>query len=267
MELIRKKSKLTRMLILRELVIAGPKDQRSIAKSIGITPQAVSEYLKKMDDEGLVDIRSRPPRATIKGVDLLQNNLLQLKDLIDRSIDGLEIVRSTDAIAASRVSEGDRLRTFMHDGFLYCEPGDGSPSTGIADNSAEKDEIVMISGLSGVVEIPEAKLIIVEIEPARKGGGSIRINEEVMEKILKDRSMGSHLRIAVLDQEAASMIIRSGMEYDMELPGPQAVLETLERGVSVLCFGTPHSTSGILISRELSQDRSEKCRMRLRDIG
>ena len=110
----RPKSKLTVLLILRELVIKNPKDQRSMAEPVGITPQGISDYLKKMEHDGLVDPGSKPPKATIRGVDMLQRDLLQLKDFIDRSIDGLEIVRSTDAIAASKVKKGDRLRIFIN---------------------------------------------------------------------------------------------------------------------------------------------------------
>jgi putative transcriptional regulator len=266
MELIRKKSKLTRMLILRELVMCEPKDQKSISESIGITPQAVSEYLKKMDEEGLVDTRSRPLRATVMGVDYLQHHLLQLKDFIDRSINGLEIVRSTDAIAASRIEKGEELRLFIRNGLLHCEPGNDAPSTGIADNDGEKGDIVMISGLSGVVEIPKTALSVVEIEPARKGGGSTRIDTIVIERLKEKCRIEGESRIAVLDQEAASLMIRSGLDYDLELPGAPTIAGTLERGVSILCFGTPHSTSRIFTSQELSSDRYEKCLVKLLEV-
>jgi putative transcriptional regulator len=255
MELIRKKSRLTRMLILRELVVGNHKDQRSIADAIGITPQAVSEYLKRMEEEGIVILDPRPPRTTVKGVDILQHDLLQLKDYIDRSIEGLEIVRSTDAIAASRIKRGDRLRIFMRDGFLHCEQGDKGPSTGVAENDGEIDDIVMISGLSGVVDVPEAKLLFVELTPARSGGGSVRIDREMFERVKEGFCADGSPRVAVLDQEAASLMIRSGLDYDLELPRAPTIAGTIERGIPLICLGTPHSISRIFTSQELSSER------------
>ncbi len=263
MELIKKKSNLTRMLILRELVIEEPKDQRSIADNIDITPQAVSEYLKLMKEAGLVDLGTRPPKATVRGVDLLQRDLLQLKDFIDRSIDGLEIVRSTDAIAASNIKKGDRLRTFLDNGLLYCKAGEGGPSTGIADNDGNRGDIVMISGLSGVITMPEVKMAAIEIIPARQGGGSLRISKKTIEKAVLECSMGDQFRIAVLDQEAASLMKRSMLAYDLEIPRAPTLKETLQRGLSLLCIGTPHTVSKILTSQEISSLDVETCRLDL----
>jgi putative transcriptional regulator len=251
MDLIRKKSNLTIMLILRELVIGAPPDQRTIASAIGITPQAVSDYMKTMHEEGLVEIMDKQPRATMKGVDLLQRDLLQLKEFIDGSINGLEIVRSTDAIARTRIRKGDQVDLFIEKGLLYCTVGGNGPSTGTADNDCEPGEIAMISSLSGMISVPPSKLLVIEVLPARKGGGKLRIDKGELTAIIEEHDMDPGSTVAVLDQEAAALMMRSGIEYDLEIPGPHTLKDTLLRGKSVVCLGTPHASSRMMNSQEI----------------
>ncbi|MGA1793702.1 MAG: ArsR family transcriptional regulator [Thermoplasmatota archaeon] len=266
MDMIRSKGKLTRLLILRELVIEEPKDQKSIAGSLEITPQAVSEYLKKMAREGLVDLSFKPPRPTVKGVDVLHRDLLQLKGFIDRSIDSMYIVRSTDAIAASEIRKGERVRLFIDNGLLYCSQGAGGSSSGTAESDGDIGDTIVVSDLSGLVEMPHANISFVEIRSVREGGGSVRIDDDIMDRIRSKGSTGEFSRTAVLDQEAASIFIRSRLNYDMEFPSSSTVKDTLERGVSMICFGTLHSISAMMSAHELSTDSIKKRWMKLDDV-
>jgi predicted transcriptional regulator len=219
-----------------------------------------------MEQEGLMDPGSKVPKATVKGVDLLQRNLLQIKDFIDRSIDRLEIVRSTDAIAAASIRKGDHLNLYIEDGFLYGEPGEGAPSTGMADNDCEKGEIVMVSGLSGVIDLPRSMLITVEIVPARQGGGGVRMKSTIIDDLAREHGFTKHLRTAVLDQEAASLMKRSGIPYDMELPKESTLKDTLMRGLSLICIGTPHTVEKVLNSTEILSMGYETMKMELSDL-
>ncbi len=54
MDVLRKKSVATRMLILLEIVVNRKGSMRQIADGVGITPQAVWDYLGKMEAEGTV---------------------------------------------------------------------------------------------------------------------------------------------------------------------------------------------------------------------
>jgi putative transcriptional regulator len=267
MEPMKKKSDLTKLLILREIVIEQPKDQRSIARNIGITPQAVSDYLKTMEEENLVNLSGKSPAATVDGVESLQRNLLRIKTYIDGTIERLDIIRSIDAIAYDKVDRENIVTLFMHEGLLYCKNGGSGPSTGYADNDGEKGEIIMISGLTGVIKVPDAVHVVVEITPARQGGGASKIPKEVMEKIVDECPGGGQHRVAVLDQEAASLLIRSRIGCDLEMPSAPTIRRTLERGISIVTFGTPHSISRILSAQELAPEDLDICRLNLSDIN
>ncbi|MGA1872548.1 MAG: ArsR family transcriptional regulator [Thermoplasmatota archaeon] len=252
MEIIRNKGNLTRLLILRELVIDTPKDQRSIADSLDITPQAISDYLRKMADEGLVDLSFKPPHATIEGVEELQRSLLQMKTFIDTTIERLDIVRSIDAVADADIEAGDPVRLFMKNGLLYCSVGEDGSSTGRADVSGSSGDLIMISDLSGVVEVPETTLYAVEVVPARSGGGSRKLSPDVVDAVSGRDLGGDGPRIAVMDLEAASLLLRSGIDYQMEMPEPRTIRRTLDRGLDIVCFGTPYSLSRLIGSPEIT---------------
>ncbi|MGA1865926.1 MAG: hypothetical protein ACMUFK_00495 [Thermoplasmatota archaeon] len=265
MDMIRSKGEVTRILILRELVIEAPRDQRSIAHSLNITPQAISDHLKKMGRGGFVDLSFKPPRVTVDGVEYLQRNLLQLKAYIDNTIERLDIIRSIDAIAEVEVKSGDRVSLFMKNGLLYCLPGVSGSSTGRIDVGGKPGDLVIISELTGVVSMPKSSLYLFEVLPARSGGGSRRLSRDLTGSIIDEPGSGRVPRLAVLDLEAASLMLRSGMEYHLEMPDPRAVANYLERGVTLVCLGTPHSISRLAGSPEIGNLSVEPVMVRAED--
>lgn len=248
MDLLRNKSNLTRLQIILEIILDRPGDQRTISAAVGITPQAVSEYLRKMEGEGLVDLSERAPRATVKGVDQLQSSLLRLKDYIDTSISKLSIIRSTDAIASTDLAKGERAGLVMIDGLLHAVPYTGKGSSGEVDNDALKGEMVSISSLTGVMDLPRAMLFTLDTRPVRQGGKGERVDKRSFRSYIKKKLDGKYQfpRIAVLDLEAAAFMKRSGIEYSLEMPGTHTLTNHMERGISLVLVGTPYSLSSHL---------------------
>jgi len=238
---------MTRLLILLRIVLNRPNDQRSISNSLDITPQAVSEYLHTMQDEHLVDLSGKSPVSTVEGVQMLQSSLLQLKDFVDSSISKLEIIRSTDAIAARNIKAGEIVGLFMDDGLLYAGDAEGMNSCGIADMDGLDGEIVSVSDLTGVLDLPTPMMVLLSVVPARQGGRGQKFDvgawERERKKLQERMGKKASFRTAVLDIEAASMMRRSSFDYHMEMPGPGTLLTTLQRGVPVFCAGTPFSIS------------------------
>ena len=68
MKLLRDKSFSTQILILYELYIHNHSNFLPIAEKIGVTQQAISEYIKKMKKEDLVHKVNGNYKPTMKGV-------------------------------------------------------------------------------------------------------------------------------------------------------------------------------------------------------
>ncbi|MFO8051762.1 MAG: hypothetical protein R6V01_08710 [Thermoplasmatota archaeon] len=270
MELLRNKSRLTKLQILLEIVLNDPGDQRTISSAIEITPQAVSEYLRKMEQEDLVDLSRKAPRATVKGVELLQSSLLRLKEFVDDNISKLSIIRSIDAIAFEDLCKGDDVGLFMKAGLLMAAASRESPSTGKAEHDADEGDMVSISDLSGVLELPPLCLFLLEITPARQGGSRDRIDPEKLgtrlSSISDKKGLGERPRAAVMDLEAAGLMLRSGLRYDLEMPGTDTIMDHLERGVSLLLIGTTHSLAGALKRISMASMDIETVNLDLNDL-
>ena len=91
----------------------------------------------------------------------------------------------------------------------------------------------------------------------------MRIAEGIIPGVLRKFSISNQFRIAVLDQEAASLMMRSRLEYDLEIPRAPTLKETLQRGLSLICIGTPHTVSRVLTSHEITSLNIETCRIDL----
>ncbi|MFX0207358.1 MAG: winged helix-turn-helix transcriptional regulator, partial [Candidatus Hodarchaeota archaeon] len=104
MSVLRKKSDATKMLILRELVCTPNIKMKDIAQHIGITIQAVSEYLIKMRDEGLVvSVGKGEYIASNEGVQFLHASLIDLQEFVDQVSSDLTIVRRCTALAETTI--------------------------------------------------------------------------------------------------------------------------------------------------------------------
>lgn len=240
---LRKKGRFTRLLLLLEIVTEAPSDQKTLAGPIGITPQAVSEYLNKMKEEGLVTTGPEGPRATVKGVDTLHHDLLVWKEFIDSSINRMDIIRSTDALADENIRKGDRVFLMMKNGLLSASVK-GSGSEGIAEMDAEAGEMVTISSLTGLVDLEPGTVHLLEIPPVRSGGGKGSIRMKDVEKLIGPRK--KEQRVAGLDLEAVALLKRSGIECVMEIPPPESIISTSLRGLDILAIGTPFSISSLI---------------------
>lgn len=249
MEILRKKSVSTRMLILLEIVVNRKGSMRQIAEGVGITPQAVWDYLRKMEEEGTVVMKGTLPTATVKGVDLLHRNLLSLKGFVDRSVSRLAIVASTDAIAAGPISKGDTVSLVMRDGLLLAVMGDDGPSVGTAQNACRKWDMVTVSDLRGVMEMEKGHLLLMEMLPARSGGGTMRVRGgsmiEEFQSFVQQKG-GVEPRFAACDLEAVALVERSGIKGYIELPNWEMVRDHLDRGVDIIAMGTPHTIASYL---------------------
>jgi|GEM_PF-6533802 len=121
MDLLREKALSTRVLILLEIATGRHSRLASIAEQIGITKQAVSDYIKKMRDDDLVRVVDGEYRATVQGIQFMHRHLLDLKQFLDDTLAKLNIVESDTALAGNAIARGDTLGLFMEDGVLTAD--------------------------------------------------------------------------------------------------------------------------------------------------
>lgn len=181
---LRDKRTATRLRILAEIADRQPAvSQGEIATEVGVTSQAVSEYIRELVEEGLVtkDGRSRY-RVTKEGVDWLFQEARELRRYADHvTNDVLDSVHEDAAIATERIESGETVTLSVRDGLLHATPGEEGPATGVATTDAEPGSDVSVTGFEGVIDIDPGNVTVFRIPPARSGGSSAADGETLTE--------------------------------------------------------------------------------------
>src|SRR6056297_1643379 len=117
----------TRFRILVQIAERQPAvSQGEIAEEVGVTSQAVSEYIRELVEDGFVEKEGRSRyRVTNEGVDWLFSTATDVRRFTDHvTEDLLGNVQEDAAIAVEAVSEGQTVTLFMEGGLLRARPGE-----------------------------------------------------------------------------------------------------------------------------------------------
>jgi putative transcriptional regulator len=250
----------TKLLILLEIITGRHTKLKTIAEKLDITIQGVSEYLKHMVEEGLVIHARGEYRATTKGVELLHQNFLDMKDFVDDSMKKLDIVNICTAIAGSDVKKGEKVGLLMENGVLTAYPNRKAGSTGTAISDVHKDEDVGIRDLEGIVDLRPGRVWILEL-PGIESGGSRNISlKKAKELLIKNRAD----RIAALDLSAVALSKKLDLESNIEFAAIEACIEALQKGLNVVALGSEEEVNRLVAKvNETNAESSEKIKYKV----
>ena len=247
MDVLRSKGRLTRLLILLELVNNRHTNLKGIAKNLDITPQAVSEYLRQMGAEGLTAMSEGRYRATKEGVNVLQGGLLEIKTFVDDKISSLEIIRSTTAIAGRDVRKGQKVGLFMRDGLLYAEPEHRSASTGVSSADVKAGSVFTVYELEGMLKLLPGTLRLITIPEA---------SQDRVPKAKLEEQTRPGKKVAALDLESIGLLRKNSIRCDYEYPNMAYIINNIERGLDVAVFGMPQAISAAVKSLSEHNEKS-----------
>src|SRR3990172_2915639 len=163
--ILRSKKESTTFQILVEIAAHQPDvRQKEIADKIGITPQAVSEYIKDLVSEGLLysDGRVRY-RVTKIGIEWVLEQALDLKKYARYVMEDIvSHVSVATAIANENFNKGQTVSLVMENGLLYANSG-GGDVTGVIISDAKKGEDAGVTELKGMIHLPEVKISIFKV--------------------------------------------------------------------------------------------------------
>ena len=146
--------------------------QQEVADAIGITSQAVSNYLQGLVDQGWVEKLGRGRyEVTKEGVDWLITRTDGLRELVSHvSEEVIDEVEVESALATGSIDEGDRISLTMRDGVLRAAPGEDGPATAVAVTAADAGQEVGVTDFEGVVDYELGAVTAVPVPNVRNGG-------------------------------------------------------------------------------------------------
>jgi putative transcriptional regulator len=250
-----KKVKSTKMQVLVEVAALQPKiRQKEVADRVGVTPQAVSEYLKELVAEGWVKFNKRGQYEVTKaGIEIIidwTNELNNYIRYITEDIVGKVTVWT--AIAEEDIKKQTSVGLTMRDGILYASSlnSDAANAHGTTIGDAGKGDDVGVENLTGIIPMDRVHLTVAVV-PRIQRGGSAAVDLEALKRVVANKP------VAVLGLEALVSVRKAGISPLIQYAAAEGVIEAAFRGLSVAVVGTDEAVPALiaeLISRDISYE-------------
>jgi putative transcriptional regulator len=230
-EVLRSKRSSTRYQILVEIAERQPAvSQREIADAIGVTAQAVSDYLQDLIAEGYVESPGRGRyEVTKEGVDWLITRTDALREFVTHvSEEVIGQVEVETALATGTVEPGDAVSLSMRGGVLRATPGTAGSATAVAVTAGERGQDVGVTDFEGVLDYELGRVTAVSV-PRVQDGGSAAVDAATV-----GSHAGDHDLLATAGTEALALAHAADYDPDVRFGTPDAVTEAATKGLDVL---------------------------------
>lgn len=228
---LRSKRDATQYQILVQIAERQPAvSQQEIADAIGVTAQAVSDYLQGLVKEGYVEKGGRGRYEVSKeGVDWLISRTDELREFTAHvAEDVIGQVEVETALATAPIEEGQSVALSMVDGVLRATPGASGGATAVAITDAQEGADVGITDFEGVLDYELGEVTVVSLPRVVDGGSAVADPEAVREYAAE------HDLVATAGTEAVAAARAADIEVDVRFGTPQAVREAATKGLDVL---------------------------------
>jgi len=229
-DVLQSKRDSSRFQILVEIAANQPNvRQKEVAEKLGVTPQAISEYIKDLVADGLVISEGRMRyRITKEGVEWLLESAAELKRYARYVME--EIISHVSvwgAIADEDLDEGETVSLEMRAGLLYAGRKDGmGGATGVTIADARADEDVGVSNLKGLISLKEGTITVCKV-PRVQMGGSRKVDLEALSGTIASGKM-----VGALGIESLVALRKIGREPDVFFGAKESAVESAFHGVS-----------------------------------
>lgn len=244
---LQSKRESSRFQILVEIAAHQPNlRQKEVAGKLGVTPQAISEYIKELVADGLVTTDGRMRYSITKeGVEWLLENAAELKRYARVVME--EIISHVSvwtAIAESDLAEGERVSLEMRGGLLYANKKEGIDASGVVISEAVAGEDVGVSDLRGLISLDEGHITLCKV-PRVQMGGSRKVDLKLLERHLSEKKM-----VGCLGIEALVALRKAGREPDVIFGAKEFAVEAAYHGISSLIVSVDEQIPGLLTRLE-----------------
>ncbi|MDQ1262360.1 MAG: putative transcriptional regulator [Euryarchaeota archaeon] len=244
---LQSKRESSRFQILVEIAAHQPNlRQKEVAESMGVTPQAISEYIKELVADGLVTTDGRMRyRITKEGVEWLLESAAELKRYARVVME--EIISHVSvwaAIAEADLAEGERVSLEMRSGLLYANRREGIDASGVVIADTLCGEDVGVSDLRGLISLDEGRIILCKV-PRVQNGGSSKIDLSALQaQLARVKNVGC------LGIEALVALRKVGREPDIIFGAKEFAVEAAYHGISSVIVSVDEQIPGLLTRLE-----------------
>jgi len=244
---LQSKRESSRFQILVEIAAHQPNiRQKEVAESLGVTPQAISEYIKELVADGLVTTDGRMRyRITKEGVEWLLESAAELKRYARVVME--EIISHVSvwtAIAEADLAEGEHVSLEMRSGLLYANRKEGIEASGVVISGAQAGEDVGVSDLRGLISLDEGRILLCKV-PRVQNGGSRKVDLSALRDLISRAT-----NVGCLGIEALVALRKVGREPDIIFGAKEFAVEAAYHGISSVIVSVDEQIPGLLTRLE-----------------
>jgi putative transcriptional regulator len=244
-QILKSKNLATKFQILVEIAAHQPNiQQKDIAPRLGITSQAVSEYIREMMRDGWLSSQGRSRyKVTKEGVDWILQMSRQLHSYAWLVSKVVADISTTTAIADSDLSAGQPASLYMKDGLLFASNAiSAKGAKGTTVTEAKKGQDVGIRNIEGVIKLEPAKVIIGKVHNVQDGGSRSTDLARLKREVKKTRLVGA------MGMEALVALMQIDVKPDYVHGVREAAIEAAYCGLPFLVVCSEDKVS-ILVQR------------------
>ncbi|MBE0430874.1 MAG: winged helix-turn-helix transcriptional regulator [Dehalococcoidia bacterium] len=230
-EILKSKNLATKFQIMLEIAANQPNvQQKDIAPKLGITSQAVSEYVRELIKDGWLSSEGRSRyRVTREGVDWILQMSRQLHSyawFVSKVVADISI---SAAVADTDLSVDQPVSLYMKDGLLYASADTGREGAqGIVATSAKKGQDVGIRTIEGVIKLEPARLTVCRVPNVQDGGSVSTDLARLRTEVRKAKLVGA------MGMEALVALRQIGVDPHYVHGVREAAVEAVYCGLSFL---------------------------------
>jgi putative transcriptional regulator len=244
-QILKSKNLATKFQIMVEIAAHQPNiQQKDIAPRLGITSQAVSEYIREMMRDGWLSSQGRSRyKVTKEGVDWILQMSRQLHSYAWLVSKVVADISTTTAIADSDLSAGQPASLYMKDGLLFASNAISTKGAkGTTVTEAKKGQDVGIRNIEGVIKLEPAKVIIGKVPNVQDGGSRSTDLARLKREVKKTRLVGA------MGMEALVALMQIDVKPDYVHGVREAAIEAAYCGLPFLVVCSEDKVS-ILVQR------------------
>jgi putative transcriptional regulator len=229
-EILQNQNSATRYRIMVEIVANQPNiQQKYIAGRLGITPQAVSDYVKQLLSDGLLISQGRSRyRLSFEGIDWLIRQTRAAEEYLASVEQVISNIRVSAAIADQKLRKGQKVGIIMREGLLFATTNKDVAAHGIAESDAEPGDDVGISNIQGIIAMETGEVTIAEVATVQRGG-SKTVNLDRLRQEAAGRSP-----IIATGIEAITALKRIDIKPDYTYAAKEVAVHAARMGLSPL---------------------------------
>jgi len=242
-KILQTKSGVTKFQVLIEIAAHQPNvRQKEIADKIGITPQAVSEYIKELVADGLIITEGRVRyRITKEGVEWVLENAGELKRYACFVMeDIISHVSTWTAISREDLKEGQQVYLKMEKGLLYVSSKDKTGASGILISDVLEGDDVGVTDLKGLIDLETSSITVCKV-PRIERGGSNNVDLERLKMLAASKPY-----IAAIGVEALIALRKINVNPNVMFGTNESVIEAAYHGLSSLVISVDEQVSPLL---------------------